>query len=118
MLRLRKKVEPGEALGLMRQLVEGCSYMHREGVIHRDLKPENIFFMERNGKNIKIADFGFAVALKDTKLMTANVGSPLYMPYEALAEMRFSAQSDIFALGVIWFELLTGKTPFAASSEQ
>ncbi len=49
--------------------------------------------------------------------MSANVGSPLYMPYEALTDMKFSVYSDIFALGVIWFELLTGKTPFSASSE-
>lgn len=92
--------------------------MHGQGILHRDLKPENIFFIEQNRKNIKIADFGFAVALKDSKLMTANVGSPLYMPYEALTSMKFSVQSDIFALGVIWYELLTGKTPFAAASEK
>jgi serine/threonine protein kinase len=49
-----------------------------KGILHRDLKPENIFL---KGKNIKIADFGFAVEVKDTKLMNINVGSPLYMPY-------------------------------------
>ncbi len=50
--------------------------------------------------------------------MSANVGSPLYMPYEALADMKFSIQSDVFALGSIWFELLTGQTPFQASTER
>jgi serine/threonine protein kinase len=49
--------------------------------------------------------------------MSINVGSPLYMPYESLHEKKFSTKSDIFALGVIWYELLTGKTPFDASSE-
>jgi serine/threonine-protein kinase ULK/ATG1 len=50
--------------------------------------------------------------------MKANVGSPLYMPYEALADNTFSPLSDIFALGIIWHELLTGRTPFQASSER
>lgn len=92
--------------------------MHGKGYIHRDLKPQNIFLKDANGITIKIADFGFAVDLKDSKLMSANVGSPLYMPYEALTDMKFSIKSDIFALGSIWYELLTGQTPFQASSEK
>lgn len=101
----------------MKQIIEGCQYIHQQGVIHRDLKPENVFFTDKTHKNIKIADFGFAVNLQDSKLISANVGSPLYMPYEALTDKKFSTQSDVFALGVMWFELLTGKTPFQASTE-
>lgn len=117
MLKAKGKIDQGETINIMKQLIEGCRYMHNQGYIHRDLKPQNIFLSEKNRTNIKIADFGFAVNLKDNKLMSANVGSPLYMPYEALTDMKFSVYSDIFALGVIWFELLTGKTPFSASSE-
>ena len=64
----------------MGQIVAGCGYMHGKGIIHRDLKPENIFFSGKN-KVVKIADFGFAVHTGNKKLMKANVGSPLYMPY-------------------------------------
>lgn len=52
-----------------------------KNILHRDLKPENIFL---SGRNIKIADFGFAVEVNNSKLMSINVGSPLYMPYESL----------------------------------
>ena len=54
--------------------------MHSKQIMHRDLKPENIFFSGKN-KVVKIADFGFAVHTGNKKLMKANVGSPLYMPY-------------------------------------
>lgn len=81
LLRRRGSLSEAETLTIMRQLVEGCSYMHARGVIHRDLKPENIFFRDKGQKEIAIADFGFAVSLTNKTLMRANVGSPLYMPY-------------------------------------
>ena len=55
--------------------------------------------------------------MQDSKLISANVGSPLYMPYEALTDKKFSTHSDVFALGVMWYELLTGRTPFQAATE-
>jgi len=66
----------------MRQVIEGCSYLHEKQILHRDLKPENIFLKDGVAK---IADFGFAVEASNIKLMKSSVGSPLYMPYEALA---------------------------------
>jgi serine/threonine protein kinase len=66
----------------MKQIIDGCSYLHQNQILHRDLKPENIFFKEGIAK---IADFGFAVEISNLKLMKGSVGSPLYMPYEALA---------------------------------
>lgn len=101
----------------MKQIIEGCLYIHQQGVIHRDLKPENVFFTDKSHKSIKIADFGFAVNMQDSKLISANVGSPLYMPHEALTDKKFSTHSDVFALGVMWYELLTGRTPFQAATE-
>ena len=117
LLRSKGKFPEKEANSIMKQIIEGCLYIHQQGVIHRDLKPENIFFTDKSHKHIKIADFGFAVNMQDSKLISANVGSPLYMPYEALTDKKFSTHSDVFALGVMWFELLTGKTPFAAATE-
>lgn len=88
--------------------------MCNHGIIHRDLKPANIFL-----KNdiIKIADFGFAMKHTDSKKYSSyNVGSPVYMPPEALNENKYSFKSDIWALGVIFYEMLTGKTPWRAKT--
>lgn len=61
----------------MLDIVEGCAYMHNKSIIHRDLKLENIFM---RGKRCKIADLGFATHASDNKLLSINVGSPVYMP--------------------------------------
>lgn len=83
--------------------------------MHRDLKPANIFFVNNI---IKIADFGFAIKNADLKKsMNYNVGSPVYMPLEALNENLYSAKSDVWAIGVIFYEMLTGKTPWKAKTE-
>ena len=90
--------------------------MHRQSIIHRDLKPANIFL--KSGE-IKIADFGFAMKSTDgKKYYSYNVGSPIYMPPEALNENKYSFKSDIWALGVIFYEMLTGKTPWKAKTEK
>ena len=83
--------------------------------MHRDLKPANIFFNE--GK-VKIADFGFAIRNSDIrKNANYNVGSPVYMPLEALNDNQYSSKSDIWAIGVIFYEMLTGHTPWKAKTE-
>lgn len=88
--------------------------MNRFGIVHRDLKPANIFFNE--GK-VKIADFGFAIKNADLKKASNyNVGSPVYMPLEALNDNLYSSKSDIWAIGVIFFEMLTGHTPWKAKT--
>ena len=76
--------------------------MHLNHIIHRDIKPQNLLFDESN--HVKIADFGFAVKIEDVKKNSNyNVGSPLYMPPEALNQNRYSYKSDIWALGIIMF---------------
>jgi serine/threonine protein kinase len=62
----------------MKDIVKGCLYLNKKGILHRDLKPENIFL---NKASVKIADFGFAVEQENKQLIGFNVGSPLYMPY-------------------------------------
>ena len=100
----------------MKQIIIGYSNMHKSSIIHRDLKPANIFL--KNGE-IKIADFGFAMKSVDgKKYCSYNVGSPIYMPPEALNENKYSFKSDIWAIGVIFFEMLTGKTPWKAKTEK
>lgn len=85
------------------------------GVIHRDLKPANIL---RSGNKWKIADFGFAIR-SDSEIKTKyNVGTPLYMPPEALIENVYSVKSDIFSIGVILYELLVGCTPWESRTEK
>lgn len=79
------------------------------------MKPANIL---NNRKNWKIADFGFAI-YSDIEIKTKyNVGTPLYMPLEALVKNIYSPSSDIFSFGVIFYELLTGITPWECKNEK
>lgn len=78
--------------------------------MHRDLKPANIF---RNGETWKIGDFGFSIVCRtDSFFDKINVGTPLYMPPESLKTNKYSFKSDIFAIGIILYEMLTGRTPW------
>lgn len=98
----------------MRQIVDGYSEISSNRIIHRDLKPANILL--KNGK-IKIADFGFAMKSSESKKYSSyNVGSPIYMPPEALNDNKYSFKSDIWVIGVIIYELLTGRTPWKAKT--
>lgn len=110
-----KRIIPeNEAVTLMNEVINGYANIYNNGIIHRDLKPANIF-MKSN--HIKIADFGFAMRQADCKKTSSyNVGSPVYMPPEALNENKYSFKSDIWALGVIYYEMLTGKTPWRAKT--
>lgn len=86
---------------MLRQIVNGYRAMYNNDVVHRDLKPANIFI---TGNVLKIADFGFAVKQADLKKReNYNVGSPVYMPYEALNDNIYSFKSDIWAIGVIFY---------------
>jgi eukaryotic-like serine/threonine-protein kinase len=90
-------------------------YAHRKGVIHRDIKPKNILVTEDN--EVKVGDFGVAMLteldMADTQV-TGNLGSPLYMSPEQIRGDTITAQADLFALGVVMYELLCGRHPFAA----
>jgi serine/threonine protein kinase len=112
-----KRVFPeSEAIEMMGQIINGYNQIFNRGIIHRDLKPANIFM---RANQIKIADFGFAMKQVDSKKYSSyNVGSPIYMPPEALNDNKYSFKSDIWALGVIYFEMLTGKTPWRAKTEK
>ncbi|XP_072912721.1 interferon-induced, double-stranded RNA-activated protein kinase-like isoform X2 [Hemitrygon akajei] len=93
------------SLSIMRQLLDGVEYIHREKLIHRDLKPANIFLIEGEKLEAKIGDFGL-VRANDQSSHTKHVGTPYYMSPEQLRGDDYNHKVDIFALGLIFFELL------------
>ncbi len=117
--RLRERpLAPWEAASLMRKLAQALAYAHAENVLHRDLKPSNILM---DGDEPRLADFGLAAQLEaggDLTRISAVIGTPHYLAPEALrhGSGALSVASDLYALGVILFELLTGRTPFAGAT--
>ncbi|HEX3408879.1 MAG TPA: serine/threonine-protein kinase [Candidatus Binataceae bacterium] len=105
----------GVALNYARQICEALTYIHGQGVVHRDLKPENILINERG--QIKIMDFGIALDKWAQRLTftgkSSGLGTPDYMAPEQVSGQRGDARSDLYALGTILFEMLTGSVPFA-----
>jgi len=89
-------------------------YAAREGIVHRDIKPANL--MIASGTDVKIADFGAAILKKSQIVQTAQMGSPYYMSPEQLEGKELSFHSDMYSLGVVLYELLTGRKPFLAEN--
>jgi serine/threonine protein kinase len=108
------------ALPIMIQIARGIARAHDLGVVHRDLKPENIFIVRRpfDGTDlVKILDFGIARSRGDTRLTSAGelFGTPQYLAPERISGGEAGPSVDLYALGVIFFEMATGKLPFEAS---
>lgn len=99
---------------LMIQLVSGMQYMYNNNIYHRDLKPQNILIDKYY--NLKITDFGLAKDEEENPLFETICGSPMYMAPEIMKYKKYDKKADLWSLGVIFYELLTGKTPFTANN--
>jgi serine/threonine protein kinase len=100
----------------------GLNYLHLQNVTHRDLKPENILLVSKDIDNfdIKISDLGFAQEFKkdEGESMTLVLGSPLYMSPELVSSKPYTEKVDVWSLGVITYQLLSGHTPFESRNIQ
>lgn len=112
----------GDAVRLLRDVVDALSHAHAQGVVHRDIKPDNVLL---SGRHAMVTDFGVAKAVSDSTgartLTTAGValGTPTYMsPEQAAADPMVDHRADIYAVGILGYELLTGHPPFTGVSAQ
>ena len=81
------------------------------GMMHRDVKPENILVCD-DGKSVKVGDFGFVKDANETPMKHSVVGTPLYMSPQCLSNISYSNKSDIWSLGIMFYELMCGQTPW------
>src|SRR5262249_22154885 len=116
----RPTMTPQRAVGVIRQILIGLRHAHGQGVLHRDLKPDNVMLVEITGTGqlAKILDFGFAHILDaaEPSLTGRQVvaGTPSYMSPEQASGEKADLRSDLYATGVILYELAVGKKPFFA----
>ncbi|GAB4342070.1 MAG: hypothetical protein Kow0099_19280 [Candidatus Abyssubacteria bacterium] len=105
-------LELDRAMNIIVQVAKALQYAHSQGIVHRDIKPSNIM-IDKSGR-IKVTDFGLALQERTTRLTMEGsiVGTPEYMSPEQAAGSVATGKSDIYALGVVFYELLTGKVPF------
>jgi len=117
LIRTSNKIEPSRALTLLKEVAHGMSAAHDKGVVHRDIKPDNIMLTRHGG--VKVVDFGVArVEDPNTKLTATGmaVGTPNYISPEVCLGLEVDQRSDLFSMGVVLYEMLTGETPFDADS--
>jgi eukaryotic-like serine/threonine-protein kinase len=112
LIRMSKRLEVGTAISIAGQVCEGLSEAHRRGVVHRDLKPSNIM-IDKEG-NVRIMDFGIARSIQAEGITGAGIiiGTPEYMSPEQAEAKVVDHRSDLYSLGVILFEMVTGRVPF------
>lgn len=117
-IRVHAPLEPDRALGVVEQILSGLVAAHSAGFVHRDIKPENVLMTPEG--NMKITDFGLAKALLDDAAPAATkgvlMGTVAYLAPEQVESGYADERSDIYATGIVLYELLTGRVPFAGST--
>src|SRR5580704_8637180 len=115
-LRRKKKLAPAEAAGILAQVCRALEAAHNEGVIHRDLKPQNIM-LDKSGRAY-VMDFGIARSMLGSGMTQtgALIGTPDYMSPEQAKGQSLDARSDLFSVGIIFYEMLSGQVPFDADT--
>ena len=112
------KLPPDRVVRLMLRVLGALGYIHSRGVAHRDLKPENIMVDENDA--IKLIDFGIAASSSSRRLtfakLSQTMGTPDYISPEQVKGKRGDARSDLYALGVMFYEMLTGQVPFSGDN--
>ncbi|XP_041349948.1 serine/threonine-protein kinase unc-51-like [Gigantopelta aegis] len=109
----------------LKQIAEAMKALNGKGIVHRDIKPQNILLCHPGKPNasakeikLKIADFGFARFLQDGVMAATLCGSPMYMAPEVIMSIQYDAKADLWSIGTIVFQCLTGKAPFQAQTPQ
>jgi len=108
------QLEPGDALRLAAQAAYAVQVLHAEGIVHRDIKPTNLLMDDNfDDSRVLVADLGSAKMLADASGLTVTTGTPAYMaPEQADQSGGFDARADVYALGVVAYELVCGRRPF------
>jgi serine/threonine-protein kinase len=111
------RLEPAEAVDILRQACRGLDYAHRKGVVHRDVKPGNLL-RASDGGQVKLADFGIAKAAEHSDITKVGsvLGTAAYLSPEQARGEPAGPQSDLYALGVVAYQLLAGRLPYEAGS--
>ncbi|MBI5608440.1 MAG: protein kinase, partial [Deltaproteobacteria bacterium] len=116
----RGRLAIDETVHLGADIAESLAYAHRQGVVHRDLKPANVFLIDRSLHDVRLLDFGIAHLQSGESGATRTgtvIGTPAYMaPEQARGERRLDGRADLFSLGCVLYECLTGRAPFVAAS--
>lgn len=114
----RGALSPVDAENVLRDIARALAYAHRAGVVHRDVKPENIFLDEITGRAL-LSDFGVARSIEENTELTATgtaIGTPTYMSPEQIDGGHLDGRSDLYALGMVGWEMLSGQRPWAGES--
>lgn len=114
----KRKIPPSDALNIVGQVADALDYAHSQGIIHRDIKSENILF-RKNGTPV-VVDFGIARTINSTTRLTRtgiSIGTIHYMSPEQCRAEALDGRSDLYSLGIVLYEMLTGNVPFDAKNE-